>query len=75
MHRVTRSRPVPAKCAREPQFPRMAHLPCLNGIALQYGTDEDNGIAAPLHYAAEDACGRERLEDIRRRFGEAVAKY
>jgi len=53
----------------------MAHLPCLNGIALQYGTDEDNGIAAPLHYAAEDACGRERLEDIRRRFGEAVAKY
>ena len=37
------------------------------------GGSEDEAIAGLLHDAAEDHGGRERLEDIRRRFGDAVA--
>jgi len=42
-------------------------------IALEYGANEDEAIAALLHDAVEDAGGRARLEDIRRRFGDTVA--
>ena len=43
-------------------------------IVLDDGGSEDEAIAALLHDAAEDHGGRERLEDIRRRFGDAVAR-
>jgi (p)ppGpp synthase/HD superfamily hydrolase len=43
-------------------------------IALEYGADEDEAIAALLHDAVEDAGGHERLEDIRSRFGQHVAE-
>lgn len=54
-------------------YPRIAHLLSVAGVALTYGADEDEAIAALLHDAAEDAGGRKRIEDIRSRFGERVA--
>lgn len=54
--------------------PYLTHLLGVASIALDYGADEDQAIAALLHDAAEDAGGRERLEDIRVRFGPAVAE-
>ena len=55
------------------EVPYVAHLLGVASIALEYGANEDEAIAALLHDAAEDAGGRGRLEDIRQRFGEAVA--
>jgi GTP pyrophosphokinase len=43
-------------------------------IVLDDGGTEDEAIAALLHDAPEDQGGRERLDDIRGRFGDAVAK-
>ncbi len=42
-------------------------------IALEYGASEDEAIAALLHDAGEDAGGSGRINDIRLRFGDAVA--
>ena len=56
-------------------IPYIAHLLGVTGIALEYGADEDQAIAALLHDAAEDAGGEPRLQDIRRRFGQRVADY
>ena len=53
--------------------PYVGHLIGVASIVLDDGGSEDEAIAALLHDAAEDAGGRERLEDIRRRFGDAVA--
>jgi (p)ppGpp synthase/HD superfamily hydrolase len=41
---------------------------------LEYGGDEDLAIAGLLHDSVEDQGGKARLEDIRNRFGERVAK-
>jgi (p)ppGpp synthase/HD superfamily hydrolase len=46
----------------------------VSSIVIDDGGSEDEAIAALLHDAAEDQGGRERLADIRRRFGEAVAR-
>jgi (p)ppGpp synthase/HD superfamily hydrolase len=43
-------------------------------IVLDDGGTEDEAIAALLHDAPEDQGGRERLDDIRGRFGDQVAK-
>ncbi len=53
--------------------PYIAHLLGVASIALEYGADEDQAIAALLHDAAEDAGGRTRLDDIAARFGTDVA--
>jgi len=53
--------------------PYISHLLATAAIVLEYGGGEDEAIAALLHDAAEDQGGRDRLEDIRRRFGEPVA--
>jgi GTP pyrophosphokinase len=53
--------------------PSLAHLLAVASIALDYGASEQEAIAALLHDAVEDAGGKERLEDIRSRFGESVA--
>ena len=42
-------------------------------IVIDDGGTEDEAIAALLHDAPEDRGGRERLEDIRARFGDPVA--
>jgi GTP pyrophosphokinase len=53
--------------------PYVAHLLSVAGIALQYGANEDEAIAALLHDAVEDQGGAATREEIRRRFGENVA--
>jgi GTP pyrophosphokinase len=54
--------------------PYIAHLLGVASIVLDDGGSEDEAIAALLHDAAEDCGGRPRLDDIRARFGDAVAK-
>lgn len=54
--------------------PYISHLMGVAGIALDFGADEDEAIAALLHDAAEDQGGRPMLERIRRKFGERVAE-
>jgi GTP pyrophosphokinase len=46
----------------------------VSSIVLDDGGSEEEAIAALLHDAAEDHGGRDRLADIRRRFGDAVAR-
>ncbi len=53
--------------------PYLAHLMAVTAIVLDDGGTEDEAIAALLHDAVEDQGGRERLDDIRARFGATVA--
>lgn len=55
------------------EIPYVSHLLAVASIALEYGANEDEAIGALLHDAGEDAGGRGRIDDIRQRFGEAVA--
>ena len=55
------------------EIPYIAHLLGVASIALEYGANEDEAIGALLHDAGEDAGGDARIEDIRRKFGGAVA--
>lgn len=52
----------------------ISHLICVAGIALEYGADEDEAIAALLHDAVEDQGGRPIAEKISRHFGPRVAE-
>ncbi|HLO84704.1 MAG TPA: HD domain-containing protein [Nostocaceae cyanobacterium] len=52
--------------------PYIAHLLGVAGIALEYGANEDEAIAALLHDAVEDQGGAVTREEIRRRFGDNV---
>lgn len=54
--------------------PYVAHLLGVTSIALEYGADEDQAIAALLHDAVEDAGGKGRQADIEQRFGARVAE-
>jgi (p)ppGpp synthase/HD superfamily hydrolase len=54
--------------------PYIGHLIGVASIVLDDGGGEDEAIGALLHDAAEDQGGRTRLEDIRARFGDAVAR-
>jgi len=54
-------------------IPYLAHLLGVASIALEYGGSEVEALAALLHDAGEDAGGIGRIEDIRQRFGNAVA--
>jgi (p)ppGpp synthase/HD superfamily hydrolase len=55
-------------------IPYVAHLLAVAATVLEYGGDEDLAIAALLHDSVEDQGGKARLEDIRNRFGERVAR-
>lgn len=55
-------------------IPYIAHLLAVASIALEHGANENEAIAALLHDAPEDAGGEERLEDIRKQFGDIVAE-
>ncbi len=55
-------------------IPYVAHLMAVCAIVLEQGGDEDQAIAALLHDAVEDQGGQPTLEEIRRRFGERVAR-
>ncbi len=54
--------------------PYVAHLLKVCGTALEHGADEDEAIAALLHDAVEDQGGAPVGEEIRRRFGDRVAR-
>jgi GTP pyrophosphokinase len=53
--------------------PYVTHLLAVAAIVGENGGTEDEVVAALLHDAPEDRGGEARLEEIRRRFGEAVA--
>src|SRR6516162_3550371 len=55
-------------------IPYLSHLLGVASIVLDYGGDEDLGIAALLHDAAEDHGGRAMLHTIEQTFGPRVAK-
>ena len=54
--------------------PYVTHLLAVASIVSENGSTEDEVVAALLHDAPEDRGGRERLEEIRSRFGDEVAK-
>jgi (p)ppGpp synthase/HD superfamily hydrolase len=54
-------------------IPYIAHILGVTAIAMEYGADDDQSIAALLHDAAEDGGGEATLAEIRARFGDAVA--
>ena len=53
--------------------PYVTHLLAVASIVGENGGTEDEVIAALLHDAPEDMGGEERLEDIRKRYGDTVA--
>src|SRR4051812_48408607 len=53
--------------------PYLGHLMGVSSIVIDDGGSEDEAIAALLHDAVEDAGGRPRLDEIRAKFGDAVA--
>ena len=55
-------------------IPYVAHLLAVSATVLEYGGDEDLAIAALLHDIVEDQGGKGRLDDVRNRFGERVAR-
>jgi (p)ppGpp synthase/HD superfamily hydrolase len=54
--------------------PYVTHLLAVTAIVGENGGTEDEVIAALLHDGPEDQGGKERLKDIRARFGDEVAK-
>jgi (p)ppGpp synthase/HD superfamily hydrolase len=55
-------------------IPYISHLMIVSAIVVEHGGDEDQAIGALLHDAVEDQGGPETLDEIRRRFGDAVAE-
>lgn len=56
------------------EVPYISHLLGVASIALEYGANEDEAIAALLHDAIEDQGGAATREEIRRRFGDTVTQ-
>lgn len=54
--------------------PYISHLLGVTAIALEYGANEDEAIAALLHDAIEDQGGAKTKAEIRRRFGDTVTE-
>ncbi|NEQ28359.1 MAG: bifunctional (p)ppGpp synthetase/guanosine-3',5'-bis(diphosphate) 3'-pyrophosphohydrolase [Microcoleus sp. SIO2G3] len=54
--------------------PYLSHLLGVASIALEYGANEDEAIAALLHDAIEDQGGAATREEIHRRFGDVVTE-
>src|SRR5438046_2162596 len=61
------------KMRKKTGIPYVAHILGVAAIALEYGANETEAIAALLHDTVEDCGGAERLRDIRERFGDDVA--
>ena len=59
---------------KKTKIPYIAHILGVAAIAMEYGANETEAIAALLHDAVEDCGGAKRLRDIERKFGKAVAK-
>lgn len=56
------------------EIPYFSHLMSVCALVMEHGGDEDQVIAALLHDAVEDQGGAPRLEEIRAKFGERVAR-
>lgn len=54
-------------------IPYISHLMAVAGLVVEHSGTEDQAIAALLHDAAEDQGGEPTLNEIRLRFGDAVA--
>jgi (p)ppGpp synthase/HD superfamily hydrolase len=54
-------------------IPYVSHLLSVAALVLEHGGNEDQAIAALLHDAVEDQGGEPILQEIRQRFGNAVA--
>jgi (p)ppGpp synthase/HD superfamily hydrolase len=54
-------------------IPYVSHLLAVCALVIEHGGSEDQAIAALLHDAAEDQGGEATLNEIRARFGAAVA--
>ncbi len=54
--------------------PYLEHLMGVCSIALHYGANEDEAMAALLHDVVEDCGGEPVLKDVRRKFGKRVAE-
>lgn len=54
--------------------PYVSHLLAVASLVLEMGGNQTEAIGALLHDAVEDGGGPEMLEDIRRTFGEDVAR-
>jgi (p)ppGpp synthase/HD superfamily hydrolase len=59
---------------KKTRIPYIAHILGVAAIAMEYGANETEAIAALLHDAVEDCGGAKRLRDIERKFGTAVAR-
>ena len=59
---------------KKTRIPYIGHILGVTAIALEYGANETEAIAALLHDAVEDCGGAKRLGDIERKFGEKVAR-
>ncbi len=53
-------------------IPYIAHVLGVAALAIEYGADEDEAIAALLHDAVEDGGGEATLAEIRAQFGDRV---
>src|SRR5205809_7699916 len=62
------------KLRKKTRIPYIAHILGVTAIALEYGANETEAIAALLHDAVEDCGGAKRLRDIERKFGKRVAR-
>jgi (p)ppGpp synthase/HD superfamily hydrolase len=54
--------------------PYISHLMGVASLVLQHGGDEEQAMAALLHDVVEDCGGAPRLAEIRKKFGERVAR-
>jgi len=55
-------------------IPYVSHLMSVAALVLEDGGDEDEAIGGLLHDAAEDQGGEATLAEIKRRFGDKVAR-
>ena len=55
-------------------IPYIGHLMGVASLVLEAGGDEDLAMAALLHDVVEDCGGAPTLQEVRRRFGERVAR-
>ena len=62
------------KLRKKTRIPYIGHILGVTAIALEYGANETEAIAALLHDAVEDGGGAKRLRDIERKFGRKVAR-
>ncbi len=59
---------------KKTKIPYIGHLLGVTAIAMEYGADETEAIAALLHDAVEDCGGPERQREIEEKFGREVGE-